>query len=114
MFFDNYNMTGPLVVPRMVEAHGIYISGYDNCCNFSATVPEPRNLLVDSIDFPDLVNATVLSVKNAQNVTSLKFPKVENISALLDIDLLAGPAISLSFPSLRVARAIIIKGEIDA
>lgn len=118
MFFSDYSMTGPLVVPGVAQAKQLSIHGFSRWyANMSTNFDEgPRNLRVDSIDFPDLVNITQwgLSIRNAQNVSSLKFPKLENIERSLDIDLSTGPAVNLSFPRLRVVRDIVITGKIDA
>lgn len=112
-------MTGALVVPRMVEAKQVSLQGYvTRDRNSSGGIDRKvRPLRVDSIEFPDLVNITVsgLVVQYAQNVSSLKLPKLENVRGALALDLSGGPAISLSFPSLRVVQNdILIAGKIDA
>lgn len=111
-------MTGPVVVPRMVEMKQFSFEGfYPWYINNSSAIEErARYLRVDSIDFPDLVNITDsgMQIKYAHNVSSLKFPKLENVYRVINLDLSGGPAISLSFPSLRVVGAILIQGKIDA
>lgn len=98
------------MVPRVVQANQVSIDGYSRLYANSST-----NLRLDSIDFPDLVNITHgLYIQNAQNVSSLKFPKLENIELSLNINLSAGPVVSLSFPKLRVVHDILITGKIDA
>ncbi len=120
MFFTDYNMTGPLAVPRLVDTQQLSIHGhYPWYLDTSAAVEAgARYLRIDSIEFPDLVNITVsgMSVKYAHNVSSLKMPKLENlISGSLDIDLSGGPAINMSFPSLLTAyRGVYLTGNIDA
>jgi hypothetical protein len=113
----DYNMAGPLVVPRMIEAQQVALRGYYPLYydNSSAIEKAARYLRVDSIDFPDLVNITGgMYITYAHNVSSLKLPKLKNIGSSLELDLSGGPAISLSFPSLRIIHGILIKGKIDA
>ncbi|OBT73201.1 hypothetical protein VF21_08720 [Pseudogymnoascus sp. 05NY08] len=113
-------MTGSLVVPRMVETQQLSIQGHStqNRNSSGGVDIEIQPLRVDSIEFPNLVNITEyggMSVMYAHNLSSLKFPKLENIRGTLNLDLLEGPAISLSFPGLRLAYSgILIKGKIDA
>lgn len=90
----------------MVESKQLYLQGYSiRYLNSSVeTDKEIRPLRVDSIEFPDLVNITRdgMSIKHANNVSSLKLTKLENVRDSLKLDLSRGPAISLSFPSLRI------------
>ncbi|OBT65092.1 hypothetical protein VE03_05224 [Pseudogymnoascus sp. 23342-1-I1] len=118
VFFSDYNMTGPLVVPRMVETDQISFQGLliRNRNSSGGIDREVRPLRVDSIEFPDLVNITEsgMFINYATNVSSLKLPKLENIRGSFNLDLSGGPAISLSFPSLRIVQySILIQGKID-
>ena len=103
----------------MVEAQQLALQGYftQNRNSSGGVDRTVRPLRVDSIEFPDLVNITEwgMSVMYAHNLSSLKLPKLENIRGTLNLDLSEGPAISLSFPGLRLAfSGILIKGKIDA
>ncbi|KFY48609.1 hypothetical protein V495_01190 [Pseudogymnoascus sp. VKM F-4514 (FW-929)] len=120
VFFGDYNMTGPLVVPGINETTQLSLHGYTlQRRNNSAPTGidlEVRPLRVDSIEFPDLVSTkSGLSIKYATNVSSVKFPKLESVMGVeLEIDLSGGPAISLSFPKLRIVDNVKVVGKIDA
>lgn len=106
MYFRDYNMTGPLVVPRMVESRQLYLQGYSiRYLNSSVeTDKEIRPLRVDSIEFPDLVNITRdgMSIKHANNVSSLKLPKLEDVRGSLSSIFRGGP------PSAYHSRAFVL------
>ncbi|KFY01260.1 hypothetical protein V490_01000, partial [Pseudogymnoascus sp. VKM F-3557] len=114
LFFTDESITGPFVVPRLLEAEHVSFRGY------TRRVPEdedPISLAVESIEFPDLVNVTQwgVSISFANNVSSIKFPKLER-AKWLNFDLSGGPGVNLSFPNLIAtdAHGISLTGNIDA
>lgn len=116
LYFQHTSLTGPIVLPGVVEAQIVSFYGSSSFNKTDAEMDAIEDKEISSIDFPDLVNITdVLNIRNMHNLASITMPKLENIDGFLRIYLRGGPAISLSFPKLfHVKTDIDLIGKIDA
>lgn len=116
LYFWDDNLTGPIVLPGVVEAHIVDFYGSLSFNRTDAEMDAIEDKEISSIDFPDLVNITAeLSLENMNNLASITIPKLENIDGSVRIYLGDGPAISLSFPKLFHVKADIgLIGKINA
>lgn len=111
------DMEGQLGVPGLTEAESVWLEGiseYRSPYNQSV-LTHGVPLRLTSINLPDLVTIKYgsLYINKATNLTSLEVPKLTSIDIDLSINLTGGPAIELSFPSLRRVRFISLTGNID-
>jgi hypothetical protein len=131
---------GPVVLPDIVATGTLQFSSRQPLrANITQaeldeylTVPNPGDLDVTKvkdgdnyvtifldmtrISFPDLVNITGygLEVKDVNTLSILEFPKLENIDGYLDLDIVDGPPINITFPKLsHVYSGIYVIGNID-
>ena len=111
------SMEGELDVPGLTEAESVWLEGiseYRSLRNHSV-ITHGVPLRLTSISLPDLVTIKPgsLFINKTTNLTSLEVPKLISIYTDLSINLTGGPAIELSFPSLRKVRFISLTGNIN-
>ncbi|KFY93876.1 hypothetical protein V500_03504 [Pseudogymnoascus sp. VKM F-4518 (FW-2643)] len=116
LYFQHDSLTGPIVLPGVVEARIFSFYGSSSYNKTAAEMVAIKDKEISSIDFPDLVNITYdLNIRDMHNLASISMPKLENIGGSARIYLRDGPAISLSLPKLfHVKTDIDLFGKIDA
>ncbi|KFZ19252.1 hypothetical protein V502_03754 [Pseudogymnoascus sp. VKM F-4520 (FW-2644)] len=118
LYFQHDSLTGPIVLPGVVEARMVSFYGSSTFNKTDAEIDAIEDKEISSIDFPDLVNITyVLKIQVMSNLASITMPKLENITeGNIRIYLREDSrAISLSFPKLsHVKTGIDVVGNIDA
>lgn len=104
------NYTGPLSLPSIISASQISFNGDDK--NTMATMLD--NLT--SLDFPNLVNVTGLGIfmSHLHGLTSLSVPMLRDVEDNMILDFTGNGVSELTFPSLEGVRNFNVSGNIDS
>ncbi|RDW57205.1 hypothetical protein BP5796_12655 [Coleophoma crateriformis] len=119
LFIDRWYQ-GALAIPGIVNAFQIAFYGpysWTRDSVLGGRTPTPTDLLnLTSLDLPDLENIVAsFFIEWAGKLSDLNVPKLTTISEALVLNLVGGPAINLSFPSLKyVEWGVFSNGTIDS